>query len=192
MIIITKVKNPKVYKMPKMPNFIHSREKIIWLRRQKMLALKSNVKSVSVQVRDIKKMICSKEPKLLFLHSKFYLSSDRTSYSDDDYITITKSTRLNQGIICALLSADWLLDVKVVENKSIEELQQECVELQKQISLLKKKEKSMIYPCDIGFKIDLFEYKLSCLSDIISNRVNLKNDLDTKKRERVLNKKENK
>ena len=43
-------------------------------------------------------------------------------YSDDDYITILKSTNLNKSLIYALISTDWLLQLSALENKSIEEL----------------------------------------------------------------------
>ena len=54
MISVTKTKQIKKYQIPEMPNFEHRRTKLAWLRRQKMLATISNIKSVNIQFKDIK------------------------------------------------------------------------------------------------------------------------------------------
>ena len=187
MIIINNYKKTKKYQQPQMPEFEYLRTKLVWLKRQKMLSSIYNVKSVSIQVKDIKQMIFSKNLRLVSLYTKFHLNNMINSYSDDDYITISKSSDLNKLRIYALISADWLLNASDLENKSIEELQQECVDLQNEISLLKEKKKTKNY-YEIGYRIKLLEYKLSCLSEFILGKVNLP-DLDKANIERVLLKK---
>jgi len=117
MIIITKTKQEKTYEIPKMPVFQHQIMEILWFRRQEMLATISNIESVSVQVRDIKQMIYSKNHHLVTMYAKFRLTDNGKSYSDNDYITISNSSNLDKkNLLYALVSADWLLDAEHVEK----------------------------------------------------------------------------
>lgn len=186
MINITKTKQIKKYQMPEMPNFENRRAKVVWLRRQKMLATIHNIKSVSVQIRDIKQMIYSKNPRLISLYARLRFINNSSSYNDNDYITITKSSNLNKSLMYALISSDWLLNIEDLQNKSIEELQQECTNLQNKICELNEKRKQMINHGDIDFKIKLFEYKLSCLSEFTLNKENLGSNLEQTTIGRVL------
>ena len=188
MISVTKTKQIKKYQIPEMPNFEHRRTKLAWLRRQKMLATISNIKSVNIQFKDIKQMIYSNNPRLISLHAKFCFDNN-SQYNDNDYITITKSTSLNKSLVYDLISADWLLDIDGVEKKSIEELQQECMDLQKKIYELNESKKQIINHGNIDFKIKLFEYKLSCLSEFILNKVAPESNLWQSTADRVLLKK---
>ena len=178
MINITKTKQIKKYQMPEMPNFENKIAKVLWLRKQQKLATIHNIKSVSVQIRDIKQMIYSKNPRLISLYARFHLNNNSKSYNDNDYITITKSSNLNKSLMYALISSDWLLNIEDLKNKSIEELQQECTNLQNKICELNEKRKQMINHVDIDFKIKLFEYKLSCISEFALNKENLGDDLE--------------
>lgn len=176
MILIIKTKCIKKYQVPEMPNLENKRAKVAWLRRQKMLASIYNIKSVSVQVKDIKYMLYSKNSRLASLYAKFCLNNN-SFYDDNDYITITKSNSLNKSLMYALISTDWLLNINDVEKKSIAELQQECMDLQNKIYELEERKKRMMNLCDVDFKIKLLEYKLSCLSEIL-NKVNTESDLN--------------
>ena len=151
-----------------------------------MLASIFNIKSVSVQVKDIKQMIYSKNPHLVSLYAKFRLNSASSSYSDNDYITISKSSDLNKSLIYAMISTEWLLDAGYIEKKSLEEIQQECLDLQNKIYELYERRKQMISHVDIDFKIKLFEYKLSCLSEFILDKVDSEKNLEQSITERVL------
>lgn len=184
MIIITKIKRLKKYQMPEIPNFENKRAKLIWLKRQKMLASIHKIKSVSVQVKDIKQMIYSKNLRLISFFAKFHLRQDTKLYSDDDYITILKSTNLNKSLIYALISTDWLLQLSALENKSIEELQQECMELQNEILELKERKKQLSNNIDIDYRIKLYEYKLLCLSEYVQTKG--QSDLEQTTARRVL------
>jgi len=186
MIIINQTKQEKIYQIPKMPNVQHRKSKIMWLKRQKMLASISSIKSVSVQVKDIKQMIYSKNTYLVSLYAKFHLINSRSSYNDNDYITISKSSDLNKSLIFALISTDWLLDAGYIEKKSIEEIQQECLDLQGKIHELYERRKQIINHEGIDFKIKLFEYKLSCLSEFTLDKVDSKEKLGQSAIGRVL------
>lgn len=186
MIIINKTKQKKIYQIPEMPIIQHRRSKIVWLKRQKMLAAISNIKSVSVQIKDIKQMIYSKDAYLVSLYAKFHLNNSRSSYSDNDYITISKSSDLNKSLIFALISTDWLLDAGYIEKKSSEEIQQECLDLQNKIYGLYERRKQMINHMDIDFEIKLSEYKLSCLSEFALDKVDSERNLGQSTIERVL------
>ena len=74
MIIVTKLKQPKKFIERDMPNFESRRTKVLWLKYQKKLLALSTIKSVSVQVKDIKRMIYSEDPKLISLYAKFNLN----------------------------------------------------------------------------------------------------------------------
>ena len=186
MIIITKTKQEKIYQIPEMPVFQHRRSKVVWLGRQNMLASIFNIKSVSVQVKDIKQMIYSKNPHLVSLYAKFCLNSASSYSSDNDYITISKSSDSNKSLIYALISTDWLLDTGYIEKKSSEEIQQECLDLQNKIYELYERRKQMINYGGIDFKIKLFEYKLSCLSEFTLDKVDSEKSLEQSITERVL------
>lgn len=187
MINITKTKQAKEYQMPEMPNFENKRAKVVWLKTQQMLGAIHNIKSVSVQVKDIKHMIYSKNPRLISLYARLRFIDNCSSYNNNnDYITITKSSNLNKSLMYALISSDWLLDIEDLKNKSIKELQQECTNLQNKICELNEKRKQMINHGEIDFKIKLFEYKLSCLSEFTLNKENLGSNLEQTPIGRVL------
>ena len=171
MIIINKTKHIKEYQIPEMPNFQHRKSKVAWLKRQKMLAAISNIKSISVQIKDIKYMIYSNNPRLISLYTKFYLSNSSNSYDDNDYIIIHNSTDLNKSLIYAIISTDWLLNFDDIEKKSVEEIRKECLDLQNKIYELNERKKQMINHENIDFKIKLYEYKLSCLKKLELNKV---------------------
>lgn len=186
MINVTKTKQIKKYQIPEIPNFENRRARVVWLRRQQMLATIHNIKSVSVQIRDIKQMSYSKNPRLMSLYARFRLNNNNKSYNDNDYITITKSSNLNKSLMYALISSDWLIDVEDLKNKSIEELHQDCIDLKNQICELNERRKQMLSHGDIDLKIKLFEYKLSCISEFALNKENLGNDLEQKTIGKVL------
>ena len=183
MIIITKTKRIKKSEMPKMPDFEHWETVILWLRGQKRLAAIANIKSVSVQIKDIKQMIYSDNTRLVSLYAKLHFHN--SSYSDNDYITITKSTSFNKSLMYDLISADWLLNIEDVEKKTIEELQQEYNVLQNKICELKRRNQ-LNNRVSIDYKIKLFGYKLSCLSEVTLNKIDSESNLEKSAMGRVL------
>lgn len=167
MIIINRKKKIEQYKFEQMPNFSHKRSAMVWYHVQKMNAELINIKSIDVQVKDIKKMIYSHRPSLVSLYAQFNLLGE---YSDDDYINISKYKKGNKHLIYKILNANWLLKLENLEDKTEEELEYEIFCLQNKIDEMKKKINSNEYY--YGHNIKLLEYKMSCLEDYIFQRVN--------------------
>lgn len=161
MIII--IESNKKIKMQEIPNFSHRKLRLFWLRKQRKLVSISNIESVDVQVKDIKQMINSDNPRLISLYAKFNRSTSSSSYDDEDYITISKDKEMNRDLIYALISADWLINYEDIKNKSTEEIKQDCIELENIIAELEKEQRLSIKTKD---KIKLLKYKLACLSKI--------------------------
>lgn len=169
MIIITKNKNEakkENYKSAEIPNFKTGRDRQRYLKIQKMIEILSDIESVSIQIKDIKYMAHSKVPQLVYLNTKFSIT--KNSYNNDDYITIENSKEFN-SLIFAIVNAKWLLNLETLENKNIDEINQECIELQNQILYLNKLKERRPNDLDIEHSIKLFEYKLSCLLEYIKN-----------------------
>ncbi len=171
MIIITKLKTPKKYTEIEMPNFETQRAKVIWLRSQKKLLLLSTIKSVGVQVKDIKQMIYSEDSKLISLYTKF--NRIKQSYSDDDYITITKRKPINKDLI----SADWIINANI-SDKSVSDLEQEYNDLNIKIFKLIEAKATSLYKNKLDNKIRLYQYKLLCLKEYLDSKLKL-NGIDS-------------
>lgn len=169
MIIITKLKQPKKFVERKMPNFESRHEKVIWLKNQKKLLALSTIKSVSVQFKDIKRMIYSEDPRLISLYAKSNLN--RRSYNDEDYITITKRKNINKSLIYSLISADWIINYDEITDKSNSDLEQECNELNSRIFSLIEIKKTSPYKHELEHKIKLYQYKLLCLKEHLDSKL---------------------
>lgn len=167
MIIINKNKTNKEYQIPEMPNFQSRKLKVLWLRRQRMETIVTNIKSVSVQVKDIKQMIYSENPKLISLYA---FLQRHNSYNDEDYITISKYKKGNKPKIYALINADWLINIDEINNKSIDEIENECIELENIIEELKNRKKERNTSISIDDRIKLLQYKLLCLHEYLSKK----------------------
>lgn len=167
MIIINRKKKIEQYKFEQMPNFSHKKSAMVWYHVQKRNAELINIKSIDVQVKDIKKMIYSHRPSLVSLYARFNLSGE---YSDNDYINISKNKKGNKQLIYEILNANWLLKLENLEAKTEEELEYEIFCLQNKIDEMQKNINSNAYYS--GHTIKLLEYKLSCLDDYLFQRVN--------------------
>lgn len=172
MIIINKRKKIERYNFEQMTNFSHKRSAIVWYRIQKMNAELINIKSVDIQVKDIRQMIYSHIPSLVSLYVQLNLIG---GYSDDDYINISKYKKDNKALIFEILNANWLLKLEDLENKTDEELEYESLCLQSKIDDMKKRANS---PSAYRSKhnIKLLEYKLACLEDYIHQRMSEQQD----------------
>lgn len=173
MIIITKLKQPKKHIEKEMPNLKTRCAKIMWLNAKKKLLALSTIKNVSVQVKDIKHMIFSEDSKLISLYARFNLTNQ--TYSDDDYITITKRKSIDKSLIYSLISADWLINANDINSKSISDLEQEYIDLNNKISKLIEEKSTSSYKYKIDNKIKLYQYKLSCLKEYLDNRLKSNN-----------------
>lgn len=118
-----------------------------------MLATLHNIKNVSVQIKDIKKMIHSQDPRLISLYAKYSRLRMKNSYNDEDYITISKTKEMNKSLMYSLINADWLINSEDLKHKSREEIEQECIELEHKISSLKDSQKEKRVSNNIDNKI---------------------------------------
>lgn len=164
MIVIKKVKKAKKYQMPEMPIFKYRKEKVLWLKRQKKNVTLLNIKNISVQVRDIKQMIYAQNVELRYLYVKF---AQQSYYDDEDYITISKYKKGNFSLLYALISADWLINVEDINNKTFEEIGEDCAILEREISELKIRKQETGNHDTIDKRIKLLQYKLQCLSEFL-------------------------
>ncbi len=176
MIIITKLKQPKKFIEKEMPNFESRKARVLWLKNQKKLLALSTIKSVSVQVKDIKNMIYSEDSRLISLYARFNLT--KQTYSDDDYITIAKRKSINKSLIYSLINADWIVNYDDIIDKSDTDLESECTELNNKISSLLEAKEISLYKHKLENKIRLYQYKLLCLSEYLNNRLEDTNNVE--------------
>lgn len=172
MIIINKTRKNKKYQTTKIPNFKNKKSKLVWLKQQRMNVILANIKNVSIQVKDIKQMIYSSNSFLVALYTKLSLNNYN---SNDDYITIPKS-KYNKTLIYSLITTDWLINYDDIKNKTDEEIEQICMEIENKISKLMDNSIKEKYYCNINNKIRLLQYKLSCLTEYLSKKDN-KNEI---------------
>ncbi len=164
MIIINKKKKIEQYKFEQMPNFSHKRSVIAWHHVQQMKYELLNIKSIDIQVKDIRQMIYSHRPILVSLYAQL-----DGEYNDDDYINISKSKRGNKILIFEILNANWILKLDDLKSKTESELEAERCYLQNRIDDMKKKANSSN---EYDYNIKLLEYQLSCLEDYMFRRTN--------------------
>ena len=173
MIIITKNIHEKKYIQKEVPEFNSRHERAIYYRRQNQQEAIINIKSVDVQVKDIKKMTYSPSVALqsFFARFEFVRTKNNVIYNDEDYITISKRKKLGGRLIYALITEDWLINKDELENRTIEDINNECDELKKEIiRLLDIYEKDKSYTRHrIYDRIKLLRYKLSCLEEYLKN-----------------------
>lgn len=172
MIRIVKNKKHKKYQKPPMPKFEDYRKRLAWEKHHEKMEVWINAKSVSVQKKDIMKMIYSPSFRLVDLYVKCHSSEKFCSFAEDDWITITKFKPSNKALMFELISADWLLDVETVAAKTIEELKQDYIDAYNEICRLDLSESQSIGLTGESDRKKLLEHKLSCLDDIILSRSN--------------------
>lgn len=170
MVIVEENKPKRKYKMPDMPKFKTRRGSIAWLLRQRRNARILNVKSVSVQVKDINMMIYSKDARFLSLYAKLKRAELKGgSFDGEDYVLICKTSDPNKSLMYSILESDWLLNINELDEMCIElvEAKKETDECQLQIL----KDNKVKYPhLKLDDRIKLLEYKLECLNEYLVNR----------------------
>lgn len=155
------------YKFEQIPNFSHRKVVIVGYRIQQMNAELINIKSIDIQIKDIRQMIYSHNPRLVSLYARINLIG---GYSDDDYINISNYKKDNKSLIFEMLNTNWLLKLEDLENKTDEELKYESLCLQSKIDDMKRRANySSTYRTEHNIK--LLEYKLICLEDYIHRRM---------------------
>ena len=170
MIVITKNKKIKQYQIPDMPNFKHNISKISWLERQKKEAELINIRSVSVQIKDINQMIYSEDLHLLSLYARYTRQQLKNNLPNESFITFDKYRKNNKPILWALLNADWILKAEDLENKSTDELENDILNLENEIQTLTQRVTTSHNKGAVNNRIKLLKYKLSCINDYLSKK----------------------
>ncbi len=163
MLIINRLKNPKQYEPEQMPKFQHRLSRIAWLKRQRRKLALSDIKSVSIQIRDIEQMICSKNSLLVALYTRLYKKLHLDYVCDtDNYVNIRKCKK-NEPLIFALINEDWILKPQEFEGKTFRELKdlQDQIQQQIDIQLIKRD------PQVTDERLKLLRYKVDCLWRLI-------------------------
>ena len=179
MLIINRTRKEKEYQIPKMPGFEHKKLAIAWLKEQKMESEVANIRSISIQVKDISQMIYSKSFRMVSLHAKCQRNKIHTKLNDEDYITINKIKKgskkesVNKELIYDIITSDWIINAEEIENKSNETLEKELQNIESEIQKLNiKLTKNAFSKSDIISRIKLLEYKYTCINDYLINKKN--------------------
>lgn len=167
MVIVENNKRKKKFKMPDMPNFGNRRRSVAWLLNQRKKARLLNVKSVSVQVKDIKMMIYTKKPRLVGLYSK--MSFKNALSNEEEYITIHKTSDLNKSLMYEIIEADWLVNKSELDEMSTEEIEAKCRSTECQLQILKGN-KAKYSHLKLDDRIKLVEYKLNSMNEYLISR----------------------
>ena len=191
MIIINKYPKEKEYQIPKMPNYERVTNKYLWQKKQEMESMLINIKSIDIQVKDINQMIYSNSFRMVSAYAKYQRYLRTHSHSDEEFITINKCERgnkkpINNELIFDIITAEWIIDMDEIKERSRESLLEELLALEYQIEELKEKLKSSnfsISSIDLNNKIQLLSYKKACLKNYIEE-----NTKDSDKVRKLINK----
>ena len=190
MIIINRNQKLKEYQIPKMPVYERVTLEHVWLKEQERNAKLVNIKSIDIQIKDINQMIYSNSFRMVSAFAKYQRYLRRFSHSDEEFITIYKCEKgnkkpINNKLIFDIITADWIIDMDEIRNKSRETLLEEISSLEYQIGELKEKlASSSLSKVDLNNKIQLLSYKKTCLEDYLNEKTK-----DSDKVKKLVNKK---
>lgn len=160
------LKHKKKEKVPTPPRFKTRYEELLWYRKQKMKAQLLQIKHVSIQYKDIQKMLFEKDKRLINLYM-------RTDFSQiDDLNKYMQISRFKDGcdiIVALIINSDWLVNQDELEQKPPEEIDQECLNVQKEIETLKQQPQTE----EIQNRIILLEYKLETIREFLDKQKSL-------------------
>lgn len=161
-----KIKNLKKEKKQKAfipPKFNNRKEELAWYRKQKMKAQLSQIKHVSIQYKDIKMMLFDEDRRLINL----YMRTDFSQVDDlNKYIQISRFKDGCDIIVALIINSDWLVNQEILDNKSLDEIEIECNNIENKINDLK----SLTQTDEVKNKIILLEYKLSTIREFVFNK----------------------
>jgi len=160
MVIVEETKRRRKYVLKQYKN-------LAYILRQRRNVRILNVKSVGVQVKDVKMMIHDKRTEFTDLYSRKICRDGLNN--DEEYIIIRKSSEKNKNIMYEILKADWLIKKEELDNMSIEEIEEKKKEDECRLERLKyyRTRNSYMKLDDI---ILLLEYKIKCLDEYLVNR----------------------
>jgi len=160
MVIVEETKRRRKYVLKQYKN-------LAYILRQRRNVRILNVKSVGVQVKDVKMMIHDRRDEFTDLYSRKICRDGLNN--DEEYIIIRKSSEKNKNIMYEILKADWLIKKEELDNMSIEEIEEKKKEDECRLERLKyyRTRNSYMKLDDI---ILLLEYKIKCLDEYLVNR----------------------
>ena len=160
------LKKEKKEKIPVPPKFRNKQEELAWYRKQKMKTQILQIKHINIQYKDIKQMIFDEDTRLVH----FAL---RTNFNEiDDLNKYTQISRFKDGqdiIVALIINSYWLVNEEELENKSFKEIDQECINIEKEIENLKKLKQTE----KIENKIILLNYKLNTIREYLDKNKSL-------------------
>ena len=160
------LKHKKKEKVPTPPRFKNKHEELLWYRKQKMKAQLLQIKHVSIQYKDIQKMLFEKDKRLINLYM-------RTDFSQIDNLNkYMQISRFKDGcdiIVALIINSDWLVNQDELEQKPPEEIDQECLNVQKEIDTLKQQPQTE----ETQNRIILLEYKLETIREYLDKQKSL-------------------
>ena len=160
------LKHKKKEKVPTPPRFKNKKEELLWYRKQKMKAQLLQIKHVSIQYKDIQKMLFEKDKRLINL----YMRTDFSQIDDlNKYIQISRFKDGCDIIVALIINSDWLVNQDELEQKPPEEIDQECLNVQKEINTLKQQPQTE----EIQNRIILLEYKLETIREFLDKQKSL-------------------
>lgn len=163
MVIVEENKTKRKYVLKQYKN-------MSYILRQRRNVRILNIKSVSVQVKDINMMIYTKDARLLSLYAKLKRSELKGgSFDDEDYVLICKTSDLNKSLIYSILESDWLLKINELDEMSVEEIEAKYRSTLCQLQILKDNNAKYSH-LKLDDRIKLLEYKLSSMNEYLVNR----------------------
>ena len=160
MVVVEETKRKRKYVLKQYKN-------LAYILRQRRNVRILNVKSVGVQVKDVKMMIHDRRAEFTDLYSRKICRDGLNN--DEEYIIIRKSSEKNKNIMYEILKADWLIKKEELDEMSIEKIEEKKKEDECRLERLKyyRTRNSYMKLDDI---ILLLEYKLECLDEYLVNR----------------------
>ncbi len=165
MLIVNELKKKKEYVEKQQPDFSNPLKKICFLMIKDVDTILLNIKSVSVQIKDIKHMCYSSEPLLVALYVK--VSHKLSSMDDEEYITLNKKG--NELLIYELIKSYWILKEEDL-NKTVEELLEEVSRLELRIQNIRENVKIRTTDwLSKDWQVKLLEYKKECIMNLLTD-----------------------
>ena len=160
------LKHKKKEKIPTPPKFENEYDMACWYRKQQMKSTLLQIKHVSIQYKDIQQMLFENDRRLVNLYM-------RTDFSHiDDLNKYVQISRFKDGcdiIVYLIITSDWLVNQEELEQKTFKEIDQECLDVEKEIRYLQQQPKTD----RTENKIRLLEYKLNTIREFLDKNKTL-------------------
>ena len=160
------LKHKKKEKVLTPPKFENEYEIVSWYKKQEMKSRLLQIKHVSIQYKDIQQMLFENDRRLINLYM-------RTDFSQiDDLNKYVQISRFKDGcdiIVYLIITSDWLVNQEELEQKTFEEIDQECLQTEQKINELKQQPQTE----KVQNRIILLEYKLETIREYLDKQKSL-------------------